>query len=282
MASSAPTQAAPLPSALLSYAAPEDPWVKKAMIRLLELSTGQPRLKRIYEAYQRAVVRGSFWEEALTRLEVGMVYNPEQLAAVPADGPLVMVANHPFGVLDGIIMGYLASQVREEFKILTNSVMCHAEEIQPHILPIDFAETRAALQTNLATRKRALATLENGGTIVVFPGGTVSTASSWFGAAEDPEWKTFTARLIMQQQATVLPVYFQGQNSRIFQIASQMSMTLRLGLLIGEVRNKIGSTIRFHIGRPLPYDELAAMRNRVVLMDWLRTHTYALARHVQA
>jgi putative hemolysin len=191
---------------------------------------------------------------------------------------VVVVANHPFGVLDGIVIGYLVGRVRPDFKVLTHSLLCRVAELQPYLLPIDFAETPAATATNLRSRAEALSWLGNGGVLVVFPGGAVSTSERLFGRrAVDPEWKLFTAKAITRAQATVVPMFFEGQNSRLFQVASHISLTLRLSLLFNEVRNKIGSVVAVRIGAPVAYAELSHIADRKALADYLRRATYELA-----
>ncbi len=121
--------------------------------------------------------------------------------------------------------------------------------------------------------------LAQGGAVVAFPGGTVSTPLHPLArTAVDPAWKPFAASLIQRSGAPVLPVYFEGQNSRLFQIASHLSQTLRLSLLFNEVRNKIGGRIEVRIGDILRYADLALLQHRQQLVDHLRTITYALAR----
>ena len=135
--------------------------------------------------------------------------------------------------------------MRTDFKILTNSVLCRHTELEPYLLPIDFAGTPAALATNLRSRAHALSWLCDGGALVVFPGGAVATSARIFQRhAVDPAWKLFTIKAIARAGATVVPVFFEGQNSRLFQLASHVSLTLRLSLLFNEVRNKIGSRAR--------------------------------------
>ncbi|MBL9099024.1 MAG: glycerol acyltransferase, partial [Alphaproteobacteria bacterium] len=152
-----------------------------------------------------------------------------------------------------------------------------AEEIKPFLLPIDFEETKAALETNIKTRAEAKALLERGGALIIFPGGTVSTTPTVLARkARDPEWKTFTARMIVQGKAPVVPVFFAGQNSRLFQVASHVSMTLRLSLLFKEVHDRIGSDLTLRIGKRIPYEELKAISDRKKLMEFLRDKTYAL------
>ena len=126
------------------------------------------------------------------------------------------------------------------------------------------ASTRPATprRVNLATRQAALDYLAAGGCIGIFPGGTVSTALKPFGRPMDPSWRRFTARLIGKSGAAVVPVFFEGHNSRLFQIASHLHQTLRLALLVNEFKARVGAPVRVVIGRPLDPAEIAAARRR--------------------
>jgi len=262
---------------LFSYSDPNDPKTRQLMIRAIEKMTGQPRLKKMYLDNRRNPIPDEdFWTTAVRKLELRLLYDRKRLDAIPKEGPLVIVANHPYGVLDGIVISYLTSRIRPSFKVLTNSLLYRAPEIRPFLLPIDFAETKEALETNLQSRKEALAELRAGGAIVVFPGGTVSTAKPAFGKAIDPEWKPFTSKLISSAKATVVPMFFEGQNSRLFQLASQVSQTLRYSLLFKEVASRIGSDIGVRIGDAIPYAHLAHLTDRRALIDHLRAITYEL------
>lgn len=263
-----------------SYALPEDPRLKRLVIRMIERMTGQPRLKRIYDAYRAEPVPGeSFWDSAVRRLDLHIVTNEDTLAKLPREGAVVIVANHPFGVLDGIIICQLVARVRRDFRVLTNAVLTKADEIREHLLPVDFTETQEALETNLKSRAAAKHHLLAGGCLIVFPAGGVSTTPKiWDRNATDAEWKNLTARLILQSKANVVPVYFAGQNSRLFQLASHVSMTLRLSLLFKEVHDRIGTQVHVRIGDVIPYRDLAAINDREKFMDHLREVTYALGQ----
>ncbi|MGD0192531.1 MAG: lysophospholipid acyltransferase family protein [Rhizomicrobium sp.] len=265
-----------------SYATADDPRLKRFMIRIIERLSGQPYLKWLYEDHVNNPVPGeSFWDSAVRRLELKLVYNEKTLQAWPKSGPLIVVSNHPFGVLDGVVISHLVSKVRQDFRVLTNAVLYRAEEIREFLLPIDFTETEEALKTNLKSRAEAKAHLLKGGCLVIFPAGGVSTTPTvWHKRAIDTEWKTFTARLITQARAPVAPVFFAGQNSRMFQLASHVSMTLRLSLLFKEVHDMIGGEVVMRVGEPIPFDRLPDMGDRQAFMSRLRDMTYELGKGV--
>ena len=264
-----------------SYAAPDDPRLKRMVIRAIEGMTGQPHLKRLYDQHRQNPRRGeTFLDAAIRLLQLHINCNEDALACIPKTGPLVIVANHPYGVLDGLVICHLVAKIRDDFRILTNSVLYRAEEIRGNLLPIDFAETKEAQSTNLQSRSEAKQYLMQGGCLVIFPaGGAATTPRPWNCKAIDLEWKPFTARLITQAKAPVVPLYFAGQNSRLFQLASHVSMTLRLSLFFKEVYDRIGSEIRVRIGQVIPYQELADL-DRKSLMDHLRRATFALAASI--
>ncbi len=266
---------------LFSYATASDPAIKRGLIRLVERATGQPKLKRMYVHNQRFPRLGeTFWEAAVRSLELDVRYDADALCAIPRTGPVVFVANHPYGVLDGIVMAWLASKIRSDFVVLTHIVLTRAPEAARFILPVDFSRTEEAERTNLASRAAARVQLERGGAVVLFPAGAISTAPDKLGLkpAVDGRWQPFASQLIQRSQATIVPVWFGGQNSRLFQIASHLSPTLRLSLIFHEVKARMGTSLPVVIGAPLPFAAISAIRNRQALAEELRARVYALAR----
>jgi putative hemolysin len=222
----------------------------------------------------------SFWQAAVRSLALDVRYDARALAAVPKTGPVVFVANHPYGVLDGIVMSWLVSKARGDFVVLTHVVLTRAPEAAPFILPVDFSGTEEAQRNNLASRAAARAQLERGGAVVVFPAGGISTAPDKLGRkpAIDARWQPFVSQLTQRSRATVIPVWFGGQNSRLFQIASHLSLTLRLSLIFHEVKTRIGTSLPVAIGAPIPFSSIAGITDRQALADELRERVYALAR----
>jgi putative hemolysin len=191
---------------------------------------------------------------------------------------VIVIANHPYGILDGLMMGHILSQTRGDFRILANQVFRKAEDLNRIILPISFDGTKQALAENLQTRKDALRYLKDGGAIGVFPGGTVSTAARPFSTPMDPGWRSFTARMVGKSDAHVVPLYFDGHTSRLFQIASHLHSTLRLGLLIKEFRKRVDTPVRVVVGEPIGRDQLDPLaKDAKAMMDFLRKATYELS-----
>jgi putative hemolysin len=198
--------------------------------------------------------------------------------AIGEKTPLVIIANHPFGIGDGISILALAEELGRPFKVIINNQLLRIPEIRPYSLPIDFDETREAMAMNLATRKEALRLIADGTTIIVFPAGGVATARSPFGKAVDLPWKLFTAKLIQSAKASVLPVWFEGQNGPLFQMASKVSLTLRLSLLVSEFRKFAGGSVTVRIGDVVPFDALEHGRDRKGLTEELHQLVHALAK----
>ena len=263
----------------LTYASQCDGRLARGFIRVVEILTGQLKLKKLYEIYQ-SEMRSSmdFWGAAMRLLNLSLEYDTAKLAAIPREGPLIIVANHPFGLVDGLLIGSLTNRVRSDFKVLTNARLYPPDaDVQRYILPIDFDQTEEALKTNLATRATARRHIKSGGCLIIFPAGGVATTPTPFARrAIDLDWKPFTARLVHEAKASVVPIYFHGQNSRLFQIASHISMAARLALLLHEVANKIGRSFHATIGDVIGYEAMRETTNSKELCSFLRHCTYRL------
>ncbi|WP_397542155.1 1-acyl-sn-glycerol-3-phosphate acyltransferase [Roseovarius salis] len=251
----------------------------RAMIRTMETLTGRTRLIKRARGYEKEVAAGrDFWQVMVERYGLTLDVIGGSLDNIPRTGPLVLIANHPYGILDGLMMGHILSRTRGDFRILAHQVFRKAEDLDRVILPVSFDDTKAALALNLQTRRTALDYLGDGGAIGIFPGGAVSTAAKPFAQPLDPGWRSFTARMVAKSEATVVPVFFEGHTSRLFQIASHLHYTLRMGLLIKEFGKRVDTSVRVVVGEPLGHDALEARaRDSKSLMAFLRHKTYELS-----
>jgi len=263
-----------------SYSTADQPVLQRAVIQAIEKIGGQRKLKKLYSQHQRNVKGGeNFFESAMRLLRMKVEFDEAALARTPATGPVIFIANHPYGVLDGITLTWLATKVRPDTKVLANDVLCQAPEAAANLLPVAFAPTREARETNVRSRLEAQAWLREGHAIGIFPGGGVSTSEKPLrGPAVDLPWAPFTAKLLRASRATVVPVFFVGQNSRLFQLASHLSLTLRLSLVFRETARRIGSRLKVRVGEPIPFEEIAHIEDRAELVRELRKRTFALAR----
>ncbi len=263
-----------------SYSTADQPFLQRAIIQVIEKFGGQRKLKKLYIRHQENVSRGeSFFDSAMSLLRINVDFDLEMLAKVPTTGPVVFISNHPYGVLDGITLTWLALKVRPDVKVLANDVLCQDKDAARHLLPVAFAPTREARETNVKSRQEAQAMLKAGGAVGIFPGGGVSTSEQAHrGMAVDLPWAPFTAKMIRMSQATVVPVFFTGQNSRLFQLASHLSLTLRLSLVFRETARRIGTDLKVRVGEPIPFSDIAHLTDRDEMIRELRKRTYALAR----
>jgi putative hemolysin len=269
------------PQVDFTYAHPGQSLFRRSLIRAVETLTGQPKLRRLYLdwAWGDCLPGMPVFSAALRQLRITphIAAGPEHLQAVPATGGLLLVANHPFGVVDGLTIGHLGMQLRGNVRILTNSLLCRVPEVDPYLLPVDFSGTPEARRLTAETRRQAAALLQAGKVVAVFPAGGVATANKPLtGRAVDAPWHPFIGRLATIPGVTTLPVHFAGQNSRLFQIASHTSYPLRVALIFHETRRRIGRRVELRIGAPVAAADMAKLDREQVAAD-LRRRCMALA-----
>lgn len=264
----------------LSYASTfDDPW-KARVISAMELFTGKLKILRLIRKFeQRGTPSGqAFWRAALDTMGIDLTTPQQQLDRIPKDGPVVVVANHPHGMVDGMIFADLIGRVRPDYRILTRSLLTSIDEVAgSYMIPVPFPHDPDAQRKGVEMRAKAMAHLKDGGVVALFPSGVVASSESWWGPAVEAEWNVFTAKMIRRSGAQVVPMRFPGQNSRAYQITNQISPMLRQGLLLHEIAHACDKPQGPIVGHPLSQQEIDRWADDPRgFMAWLRAHTLAL------
>ena len=264
----------------LTYANSFDSPLTATVIRAMEWLTGKLTiLRRIREFERRGAPKGqAFWPATMAAMGIDLQTPDEELRRIPAQGPVVLVANHPHGLVDGMILADLIGRVRDDYRILTRALLTGIDEsAASYMIPVPFPHQPDAQEKMIEMRGQAMDHLAGGGLIALFPSGVVATSRTMFGPVEEAEWNVFTAKMIRRSGATVVPLFFPGQNSRWYQIANRLSPVLRQGLLLHEVVHAFDKPQRPVIGHPISPEECADRgTDPRAFMAWLRAHTLGL------
>lgn len=263
----------------LSYASTFTNPTQRITIQTIEHLTGKLRLLRKIRRFEAmGVPHGqAFWKQALDVMGIELKTPQEQIDRIPKDGPLIITSNHPHGLVDGMVLAELIGRVRTDYKILTRSLLTGITEIDHFMIPVPFPHEEDALEKNLVMRKDAMNHLKGGGVVILFPSGVVGASKTAFGPVVEEQWNPFTAKMIQRSQAKVLPVYFPGGNSRWYQVANQISPTLRQSLLLFEVVKALNKPQTPVVGQLIDRPEIKDWAdNPRGFVSWLRDETLKL------
>ncbi|MDC2992320.1 lysophospholipid acyltransferase family protein [Pelagibacteraceae bacterium] len=262
-----------------TFATAEVNRIGQLFIMITELLTGKLKLKKLYDEYlSENRPPQLFWDDAVTKLDLKLITNFKKNSYIPSKGKLIVIANHAFGVADGVSICSILSKVRQDYKMVTHKVLRQADAVKDKILPIDFNETKEALLTNINTRKEAEKVLLNDGVIVLFPSGRIATKKNLNKntKADDGEWKQWVSKLILKTKSPVLPIFFDGQNSQWYHMANKLGLTFRYSLCMYELKRKIGDSINMYFGSIISYEDLAEIGDIKEITLHLRSVTYSL------
>jgi len=262
-----------------TFATAEVNRIGQLFIMITELLTGKLKLKKLYDEYlSENRPPQLFWDDAVTKLDLKLITNFKKNSFIPSKGKLIIIANHAFGVADGVSICSVLSKVRQDYKMVTHKVLRQADAVKDKILPIDFNETKEALLTNINTRKEAEKVLLNDGVIVLFPSGRIATKKNLNKntKADDGEWKQWVSKLILKTKSPVLPIFFDGQNSQWYHMANKLGLTFRYSLCMYELKRKIGDSINMYFGSIISYEDLAEIGDIKEITLHLRSVTYSL------
>lgn len=243
------------------------------------------RVRDLYRRVQRSA-KGFSLENLLAEMQVELRVDPADALRIPASGPVVVVANHPFGMMDGAVLAVLLARVRPDVKVMTNYLLRDVPELAQHCIFVDPFQNdssggRKNIDVNRRALREALAWLQGGGMLGVFPAGEVSHLQLHQGQISDPAWNETAARLIQQTEATALPLYFCGRNSVSFHLFGMIHPKLRTAFLLQEFLHQKGRTIDVRVGSEITSDFIAGIADHREATEYLRWRTYLLAQRSQ-
>jgi putative hemolysin len=238
------------------------------------------KVRELYRRVQQSP-EGFRLENLLAEMRVGLSVGAADQARIPASGPVVAVANHPYGVLDGAILTVLLTRVRPDVKVLTNFLLADVPELQKHCIFVDPFQTDRSTESNRRGLREALAWLQQGGMLAIFPAGEVSHWQMPAAQIADGPWNETAVRLIRRTGATALPVYFCGNNGVGFQLMSMLHPKLRTAFLLQEFLQQKGKTVEVRVGGGIPMEALQSIPSDSEAVQYLRWRTYLLARRTK-
>ena len=243
------------------------------------------RVRDLYRRVQRSA-KGFSLENLLAEMQVELRVDPADASRIPASGPVVVVANHPFGMMDGAVLAVLLARVRPDVKVMTNYLLRDVPELAQHCIFVDPFQNdssggRKNIDVNRRALREALAWLQGGGMLGVFPAGEVSHLQLHQGQISDPAWNETAARLIQQTEAAALPLYFCGRNSVSFHLFGMIHPKLRTAFLLQEFLHQKGRTIDVRVGSEITSDFIAGIADHREATEYLRWRTYLLAQRSQ-
>jgi len=217
-----------------------------------------------------------FIDALIEKLQLEYEVNEDELEQIPKEGAFITVSNHPFGGIDGMLLVKILSKVRPDIKVMSNFVLNKIKPVSQYMLPVNPFERRKDAASSLHGVKLALEQLQSGGALGIFPAGEVSSYNEDNYGISDREWQYPAMKMIKKARVPVVPVYFQGSNSRIFHILGLIHPTLRTVRLPAEVFNKKHKMIRIRIGYPVSVKEQDGFSDISTFGRYLRAKTYSL------
>jgi putative hemolysin len=245
--------------------------------RLAAKFTAVGKVRDLYRRVQESP-DGFTLENLLSAMRIRLRVDAADEARIPASGPTVVVANHPYGVLDGAILTALLRRVRPDVKILTNFLLGDIPELTAHCIFVDPFHSDRSVECNRRAVREALAWLEGGGMLAVFPAGEVSHLQMLVPQIADPKWNDTAVRLLRRTRASALPVYFCGHNGVGFQLLGLIHPRLRTAFLLQQLLEQEGKTVEVRIGSEIPNDSIAEIETDRDALEYLRWRTYLLGR----
>ncbi len=243
-----------------------------------EWATGLSKLDKFYAQRPAGCDTQAFLRFTLEILGIDYQVMRGSLESVPKTGPTVVVANHPLGCVEGVILAEMLLTIRSDIQILANQYLKTVPELDELFIGVDVFEGQNAHKANLRALRTANKHLANGGLLLMFPAGEVSQlVDRKQKKLEDKEWSRSVSSLIHRNKAVAVPIFINGHNSQRFYMAGKIHPLLRTLMLGRELLNKKQKTISIAIGDTIKYKEVNTLCDQK-LVNYLRLNTYLLNR----
>jgi len=215
-----------------------------------------------------------FVERVLDVLGVSYYVNPRERENIPVEGGVLIVANHPLGMIDALTLLQMVGSVRSDVRILANDWLMSIEPLHKLLLPVDVFGKGAASKMRDIYRA-----LDNGEALIVFPAGEVSRVGP--SGVSDGRWSDGFVRLAQRSRVPVLPVHISARNSAMFYGLSMLAKPLSTAMLPREAISPTSRRVGFSVGQLVSADELeqhsgSSTKRAAKLM---RRHVYRVGRH---
>jgi putative hemolysin len=243
---------------------------------LLESSLGLKSLAKRYQSVAGVEPKEVFVQKVIENLDLSFRVTEGDPDRIPKKGPVIIVANHPYGGLEGVLLAHFLSSIRPDIKLMANFLLTRIPEMKDFFIAVDPFDGPQSWKNNIAPLRESIDWVNKGGMLCVFPSGAVSHFH-WKGReVVDPPWSLTVSRIIQKTQAPVVPLFFDGRNGSFFQLMGLIHPLLRTILLPRELLNKHGKEIAFRIGNIIPHEKLAGLNSQQEIIDYLRLRTYIL------
>ncbi|MGR8946476.1 MAG: lysophospholipid acyltransferase family protein [Gammaproteobacteria bacterium] len=253
------------------------PLVASAVDRVL----GLKNMSNFYHGFPADMECYGFAKAVLDGLGVSYEFNADDLARIPAEGPCIVVSNHPHGMVDGLFMMALLQEVRKDFRIMANYFLGQYTQLRPLFVEVNPFGGREAIRQNIASARFATQFIQDGHMLMMFPGGEVSSLDGKTRKVMDPEWDPGIARFVEKTGAPVVPIYIHGRNSSLFQAAGLINERLRTALLVREMMNKDGYEMSASVGESIEAKTLCDLGERDKISHYLRSKTYLVGENAK-
>ncbi|MCW4445573.1 lysophospholipid acyltransferase family protein [Vibrio splendidus] len=245
---------------------------------VVEWATGLSKLDKLYQDRPDELSSFEFMHHTLSALNIDYSVSAGTTDNIPEQGPVVIVANHPLGAIEGVILADLVGSVRKDVKVLANELLKRLPELDDLFIGVDVFNSKESKRTNAKAIRDANRHLADGGLLIVFPAGEVSSYRKGAKTLTDIEWSKSVAKFVKRHQATTVPIFINGKNSELFYQAGRVHPLLRTALLGRELLNKQATTISISIGSSIPYSEIKSFEKEMDIVNYLRLNTYLMSQ----